>query len=148
MSDLESLPLPDDDAETAALDEAWTSLAQLLAACQPALDEQSLVSQISGRLERRRRTRRRLSAGLALAAVVLVAVGVRWWAAAPNELAPERPNMPEADFAWHDEIEDDIELTRFDVMLVEAEAHRRVDPLEWVGRDLDELEWEMEVSPL
>ncbi len=79
-----------DDPDATALAESWAALENLLARSQPPLDQQGLVAAVHARVLRRERRQRlvRLGAvGLALAATLLLAVSLVWFAPHRAEIA-------------------------------------------------------------
>ena len=151
MSD--DTPRPNDGTETAALDEAWSALRQLLASTQPRLDEEAVVRQVCRRLARRRARRRRFAV-LALAAAVLLAVGIAGWPRfAPQLQVARTPQIAgtaatRADFGWHDELADEVESATSTLGLVQSQVRGDFDRARWVQQKMDELESEMELSSL
>ena len=151
MSD--DTPRPNDGTETAALDEAWSALRQLLAATQPRLDEENLVRQVCGRHARRRAKRRRFTV-LALAATLFLGVGVMWWTQVSARLQIARgpqiagPAAAIADFAWRDELAEEIESATSTLASVRSQVRGEFDRARWVQQEMDELESEMELSSL
>jgi hypothetical protein len=154
MSDPKHLP-PCDDAEAAALDEAWSALGQLLAAGGPRLDQDEVVRSVCARLARSRTIHRRLIAALLTAAALLLAVGAAWWprladqqvvAAARKQQVQIQPAV--ADFAWHDELADEVNQARLALWTIENRVQVAGIQAYWVLQELDDLEREMERSPL
>lgn len=137
---------PTDDSETAALDEAWAALGQMLAAAEMPLDEKKLVERVCERLEGRRRARRRRVAAFALAATLLAAITLAW----PRERSSMRviAARPQPDFAWHDELEDEIVVAQSDFSSVEAEMYASFEPADWLQDNVEVLQFEMDRSPL
>lgn len=142
-----------DDAD--ALDEAWAALAQLLAAGGPKLDEGQVVRGVCSRLARKRTIHRQLTAALAMAAALLVAVGAAWWprladqpvvAAARKQQSRFQPAV--ADFAWHDELADDVDQARLALWSIEDRVQLAGNQAYWVLQELDDLEREIQRSPL
>lgn len=149
MNDLP--PRQTDDPAAAALDEAWSAFGQLLAAAAPQLDEDKLVRQIDGRLVRRR-AKRWTYAALVLAASVMLAIA--WWPRESSQRqvarAPQSTVFAEtaADFGWHDDLSDEIESATWTLAAVQSEARGDFDRARWVRQEMDELEWDLELSSL
>lgn len=145
---------PNDNAERAALDEAWAALSHLLAASQPDLSESLVVRQVCGRLARRRARRRRITAALALAAAVALIVSIASWprVAPHREIArapqPNQSTAAMADLGWDDELADEIESTAWSLGAVQSEVRGSFEPARWVQEEMDELESEIELSSL
>lgn len=151
MSSFKPLPYTD-DTETAALDEAFSALGQLLAAAEPPLNEGELVRSVCARLGRRRTAQRRSTAVLAMAAALLLALGLAWWprpAARPAVAVVPRLQSPAvADFAWHDELAEEVDHATFALWSIESRAQTGGHRAYWMLQEMDELEHEMELNPL
>jgi hypothetical protein len=145
----EPTPRRNDDAEAAALDEAWSALTHLLDASPSTFDEDRLVWQVCSRLARRR-AKRRWFATLAVAAVVVLSVSVAWWPrlAAQRQVARAPQSAIPADFGWYDELADEIESATWTFESVKNQTRGEFDRARWVQQEMDELESEMELSSL
>ncbi|HVX10898.1 MAG TPA: hypothetical protein VHC22_06940 [Pirellulales bacterium] len=145
---------PNDNAERAALDEAWAAFSHLLDASQPDVAQNLLVRQVCGRLGRRTARSRRMAVVLALAASVALVVGlVSWRRVAPHREIARAPQGREstaatAGFDWDDELADEIESAAWSLGAVQSEVHGRFERARWVQEEMDELESEIELSSL
>ncbi|HUY91597.1 MAG TPA: hypothetical protein VMV10_22845 [Pirellulales bacterium] len=145
--------------ESAASDEAWTALAQLLDAAQPdfdaALDDEAAwIGGVRRRVaQRRKQAKRRV---LAAAAALLACCGAGWIAASrmpQRAAAPEPPDAAPAAFAvtaaWDDD-ELDLELawTLRHAATIESQWRRPADRLAFVRQQMDELQAEFDGDSL
>jgi len=150
-----STDMPSDvmlDEETAELREGWDALGQMLQARDDQFDPNAVVVQLKRRQSKRRT---RLAAMAAVAASLLVALGVGgyWIATSPdgattvkndrsNGKKIESPNETPADvnLDWDDSWDSEVALASEEIIRVQQDWHATGGPLLILQHQLDEIE--------
>ena len=158
-----------EDAETALLREGWLALGQLLEAAHPAPAEPLELAQPARRTPN---VRWRLAGAAAVAAALMVGVTLGWklqgdglfgGASRPAEVVvagvdPVEPSVAGpgqlsplpagSEFEWHDPLDDEIALAAREIVRIQQDWSSLDDPFGPVYRGLEEMEEDLNQSPL
>lgn len=133
--------------------ETWIWFSRLLRQDEPQWNEADFVRSVQARLERRRRAR---AARVAVAAAILICLGVAAWMVSPFHGIAPIAQVPEpgqftdeeqTQFAWQDDLDDAMYFARLDVQEIELGWKRLPDSLELARDRFEKFESELLSDP-